>query len=176
VNQLPLMHSVAVHGSTADTAVAARIDSVRGVTVNFTATNGKMGPDERQRAISRSIRLPNAGMAVKRSCGDEPMLGITMTAVPVTLGTGDPAVDLAWPQAIDEVSGERDVTRYVIWRRLSTNPDWGDPYLSIPSGQANYTYQDLAVTSGNSYFYAIAAQDCTPSLSDQAPTAMVTVP
>ncbi len=173
---LPLTHSEAIHGSTADTAAAARIDSLRGVRVNFTATNGKTGSEERKRAISRLVRLPNAGLAVKRSCGDEPILGIAVTAVGVTLGTGDSAVNLSWPQAVDEAGGESDVTRYVIWRRQAAQPDWGDPYLSIPSGQPTYTYQDLNVTSGEQYYYGIAVQDCTPTLSTQESSALVTVP
>jgi prepilin-type N-terminal cleavage/methylation domain-containing protein len=114
---LPLTHSEAIHGSTADTAAAARIDSLRGVRVN-----------------------------------------------------------LSWPQAVDEAGGESDVTRYVIWRRQAAQPDWGDPYLSIPSGQPTYTYQDLNVTSGEQYYYGIAVQDCTPTLSTQESSALVTVP
>jgi prepilin-type N-terminal cleavage/methylation domain-containing protein len=173
---LPLSHSTPIHGSTADTGAVALIDSVRAVRVNFTATNGKTGAEERQRAISRLVRLPNAGLAVKRSCGDEPILGIGLTAVGVTLGTGEPAVNLTWSQAIDEAGGESDVTRYVIWRRQAAQPDWGEPYLSIPSGQATYSYQDLDVTSGDQYYYALAVQDCTPTLSGQAQSALVTVP
>lgn len=176
VAALPLRHSEAIHGSTADTAAAARIDSLRGVRVNFTATNGKTGAEERQRAISRLVRLPNAGLAVKRSCGDEPILGIPLTAVGVVLGTGDPAVNLSWTQAVDEAGGESDVTRYVIWRRQAAQPDWGEPYLSIPSGQTTYSYQDLDVTSGEQYYYAVAVQDCTPTLSKQETSSLVTVP
>lgn len=176
VGVLPLIHSAPIHGSTADTGAAARIDSVRAVRVNFTATNGKTGAAERQRSISRLVRIPNAGLSVKRSCGDEPILGIPLTAVGVTLGTGEPAVNLSWTQAIDEAGGESDVTRYVIWRRQAAQPDWGEPYLSIPAGQSTYSYQDLDVTSGEKYYYALAAQDCTPTLSGQAQSAMVTVP
>jgi prepilin-type N-terminal cleavage/methylation domain-containing protein len=173
---LPLRHSVPIHGSTADTGAAARVDSLRGVRVNFTATNGKTGTEERQRAISRLVRLPNAGLAVKRSCGDEPILGVPLTAVGVTLGTGDPAVNLTWTQAVDEAGGESDVTRYVIWRRQAAQPEWGEPYLSIPSGQTNYSYQDLNVISGEQYYYAMAAQDCTPTLSEQDVSSLVMVP
>ena len=173
---IPLMHSVPVHGSAADTGVAARIDSVRAVQVNFTTTNGLTGTEERLRSVTRLIRIPNAGLAVRRSCGDEPILGATLNAGGVTTGLGEPAVNLSWAQAVDESGGEGDVTRYVVWRRESSNPDWGDPYLSIPAGQANYTYQDQAVSSGDRYFYALAAQDCTPSLSSQSISALVVVP
>ncbi|MFQ5704810.1 MAG: prepilin-type N-terminal cleavage/methylation domain-containing protein [Gemmatimonadales bacterium] len=173
---LPLSHAVPVHGSTADTAAVARIDSLRGVQINFTTTNGRTGAAERQRSISRLVRLPNAGLAVKRSCGDEPILGITLTAQGVTLSGGDPAVNLSWGQAVDETGGENDVTRYVLWRRPDGQPNWGDPFLSIPSGQSSYTYQDLTVQSGERWYYALAAQDCTPTLSQIASSQRVDVP
>lgn len=174
--QLPLMHSVPIHGAAADTGAAARIDSVRGVRVNFTTTNGRTGADERRRAITRTVRLPNAGLAIKRSCGDEPILGINLTAVADTLPGGEPVAALTWGQAVDESGGESDVTRYVIWRRLPSEPDWGDPYLSIPAGQPTYSYQDQAVASGDTYFYALAVQDCTPSLSDLVQAGPVNIP
>lgn len=173
---MPLVHSVPVHGSAADTGAFALIDSVRAVEVNFTTTNGLSGNAERLRSISRLIRLPNAGLAVRRTCGDEPILGSALAASGTTTAQGEPAVNLQWSQAVDESGGEGDVTRYVIWRRTATNPDWGDPYLSIPSGQVNYTYQDLAVSSGDQYYYALAVQDCTPSNSDRAVSALVVVP
>jgi len=173
---LPLMHSVPVHGSSADTGAAALIDSVRAVQVNFTTTNGLPGDAERLRSVTRLVRLPNAGLSVRRSCGDEPLLGVNITAAGTTTGLGEPAVNLTWTPATDEAGGEGDVTRYVVWRRAATNPDWGDPYLSVPAGQANYTYQDLAVATGDRYFYALAAQDCTPSLSSQSISGLVVVP
>jgi len=58
---LPLTHSVPIHLALADTDVVARIDSVRGVRVNMSATNGKTGAYERTRAISCLIWLPNSG-------------------------------------------------------------------------------------------------------------------
>jgi hypothetical protein len=114
-------------------------------------------------------------MAVKRSCGDEPILGIALTAA-AAMVAGAPEITLTWPQAVDEAAGEQDVTRYVIWRRPFGAPDWGDPFLSIPSGLANYTYQDQDIVSGDQFTYRLAAQDCTPSLSTTTQTALITVP
>ena len=86
---------------------------------------------------------------------------------------GDP-IALTWGPATDETTGERDVVRYVIYRRGVNDPTWGSPYLSIPSGQPQYTYADGAVTPNETYFYALAAQDCTPSLSDLVQAGPVT--
>lgn len=175
-DSLPLAHAAAQHGAVADTGSAAKVDSVRGVRVSFTVTNGRTGPAEHLRSVSRLVRLPNAGLAVKRSCGDEPILGVFLLAAPGTNATGDPIVTLTWNQAIDEAGGEEDVTRYVLWRRVAGAPQWGDPYLSIPPGNPSYTYVDGNVASGDNLEYALAAQDCTPSLSAIATAGPVVVP
>jgi hypothetical protein len=141
----------------------------------MTATNGATGTAERRRTLSRLIRMPNAGLAQQNTCGDEPLLGTGLTAA-LTVVNGAPAVSLTWAQATDEAGGERDVIRYVLWRKHPTDPDWGDPYLSIPAGNPTPFYQDQAVVSGEQYQYALAAQDCTPSLSTLATSGTVTVP
>lgn len=171
---LPLWHSVPIHLTLADTGLAARIDSVRGVQVTFAVTNGLSGAAERRRSLSRYIRFPNVGLAVKKTCGDEPILGTPLTAVWNATGGG---VDLTWNAAVDEVAGERDIERYVIFRRLATDVTWGDPHASVaPTGEPTYLLPDQKVTSGARYVYALAAQDCTPSNSALAVSASVDIP
>lgn len=175
--QLPWAHGVPIHLGPADTGAVARIDSIRGVRVNFTATNGFTDGRERQRAITRLVRLPNAAFtARRRSCGDEPLNGTGLAVSPGLSATNDPLIRLTWSRSTDEGSGESDVMGYTIWRRLATAPDWGDPYLSVPAGLPSYTYDDLAVTPGELYYYAIAAQDCTPSLSSLESAGPVAAP
>ncbi len=171
---LPLQHVIPIHLAVSDTGPVALIDSVRAVQVSFTVTNGLSGAAERRRAVSRYIRLPNVGLANKKTCGDEPILGTGLTAVwnPVSEG-----VDLQWNSAVDELTGERDVERYVIWRKLSTSPDWGDPFLSLPpAGSPTYLYTDRDVAAGTAYTYGLAAQDCTPSNSAIVASTGVVVP
>jgi hypothetical protein len=172
---LPLSHSAALHGGPADTAVARRIDSLRVVKLTYAVSNGQTGDDERIRPITTMIPLPNLGLVKLKSCGDEPIFGKPLSAVP-TVVDSLPAVTLTWSAATDETAGEHDVMRYVIWRRLSTETDWGAPYLSLPSGNVTYEYTDPAVSSGLTYLYAIAAQDCTPQLSSRSISAAVTIP
>lgn len=160
----PLSHTAKIHGSPLDVGVAARIDSVRAVRVRFTVTNGKVGKGEQLRTVDRTIRLPNAGMAVRRICGDRPRLGVALGVARV-LVDGKPAVTLSWYPAVDENGGEGDVLRYIVWRRESSKATWGDPYLSFPTGLSSYTYTDQAVVVNETYQYALAAQDCTPSTS-----------
>jgi hypothetical protein len=99
-----------------------------------------------------------------------------LTAVYSPMPTGEPAVRLSWLPATDENGGEKDVERYVIWRKAPADPDWNDPYLSIPAGTPTYVWLDASVTSGDQFFYALAAQDCTPTLSNLATSVLVVIP
>jgi prepilin-type N-terminal cleavage/methylation domain-containing protein len=170
---LPWRHTVPIHLAATDTGPAARIDSVRVVQVSLTVTNGLTGTTERKRAVSRYIRLPNVGLANKQTCGDPPILGGAFTAT----WNGVDGDSLQWTKAVDEASGERDVVRYVIWRKLVTDATWGDPYVSIPpNGSSPYVYIDRTVTSGARYVYGVAAQDCTPKNSPISSSLEVDVP
>jgi prepilin-type N-terminal cleavage/methylation domain-containing protein len=170
---LPLMHTAKIHLSPSDTGVYALIDSIRAVRVNYTTTNGRTGSYERLRQVSRMIRLPNAGLANRKSCGDPPLPMSAPVATRIVVNSV-PVVQLAWSPATDENAGEKDVERYVVWRRPSTTTDWGDPLVSIPSGSPSYVYVDGSVTTGTTYYYAVAAQDCSPALSAQALSGSVT--
>ncbi|HEY6223700.1 MAG TPA: prepilin-type N-terminal cleavage/methylation domain-containing protein [Gemmatimonadales bacterium] len=171
---LPLQHSVPIHLAISDTGAAARIDSVRAVLVSFSVTNGLSGSSERRRPLSRYIRLPNVGLTTKQTCGDPPILGTGLTAAWNAATTG---VDLTWNAAVDELSGERDVVRYVIWRKSVSDSGWGDPFLSFPpAGTPTYIYTDRDVTSGSKYIYGLAAQDCTPANSNLVASAEVDIP
>jgi hypothetical protein len=170
------MHSVKIHLASNDTGPAAVIDSLRAVVVSFTVTNGLTGTAERKRTISRLIRLPNAGLANKRTCGDQPFAVSALGASYLAPGAGGPAIKLTWTPSVDENAGEKDVERYVLWRKRPTDPDWGDPYLSIPAGSATYVYTDAQVTSGDQWYYAVAAEDCTPQFSTLMSSPLVNVP
>ena len=160
----PLRHSAAIHGSAQDTGRFARVDSVRAVRVRFTVTSGEAGPGELRRAVERTIRMPNAGLAVRSVCGDEPQ-GAGIGAQVVEMPDGSRAVWLAWSPSVDEAQGEADVLRYIVWRRTDGAAEWGDPFMSIPAGLPSYGYVDQSVVPGHGYQYALAAQDCTPSRS-----------
>lgn len=173
---VPIRHLAIVHGSPGDTAASALADSVRAITVRFRATNGLTGEDEAVVELDRLIPLPNAGFGMLTTCGAPPLLGVGLSASVVTLSAGEPAVSLGWSPAVDEAGGEGDVVRYVVWRREAGSGEWGEPYLAIPAGAPTYTYQDAAVTSGKAYDYALAAQDCTPTLSSRVASGTVVIP
>lgn len=174
-SSLPLRHWATIHGSPEDTSTSALTDSIRAVRVSFRASNGLEGSEERIVEVSRVITLPNAGFGVFATCGDEPILGTTLTGVAVSLSGGKRGVQLNWGAATDESGGESDVARYVLYRQeVVITTDWGDPYLSIPAGQSTYQYIDENVEIGKLYQYALAAQDCTPQLSQLTSSALIT--
>lgn len=165
VTTLPRGHSRPLHGAVNDTGSFAHIDRVRSIRVNFRVTDSQPGAAERIYAAARTLWFANAGIKIKSTCGDEPLLGlIGFTAAPVVVD-GVPAIRLTWSQASDEAAGEQDVIRYVIYRNTVFGPVT-DPYLSIPpTGSATYEHLDYNISPLTTYYYSIAAQDCTPSLS-----------
>lgn len=177
-SELPMRHSRPIHLATNDTGVLARIDSIRAVRISFTITNGLSGTSERQRALSRLVRLPNMGLVNTRTCGDQPIFTSTITADTIRDAGNRVVARIQWLRSVDENSGERDVERYVVWRKFADSTDWGDPYVAVPGGDSLYLYIDGGVEPGFGYRYnyAVSAQDCTPSLSSQRTSSAVTIP
>lgn len=168
-----LRHSAAQHEVLPDTGVIARVDLLRAVEVKYRVTNGRSGTDERIQSIQTTVPLPNVGVKKLQTCGDAPIFTSAITA---TVLSGPTQVNVSWAASVDEASGETDIVRYVLWRRLVADASWGDPYASIASGSANYVFTDPDVVSGSQYVYAVSAQDCTPLLSTKRTTGTVTIP
>lgn len=173
-SKLPLFHTARAHGSAADTAQVALIDSIRSVRVALTAVYHDVRQGDVTRRSESTIRVMNAGLVARTTCGDAP-IGVTPSAAYV-LNAGAPTAVLTWTPSADEKGGERDVERYVIYRRLTTDPTFDQPIASIPAGQSSYTFTDTDVLSGSSYIYGVAAQDCTPSSSGVGITPPVVIP
>lgn len=171
----PLSHSASVHGSLPDTGALARIDLIRAAELRYRVTNGRTGTDERIRSASALLVMPNSGVKKLTTCGDTPIFGQAVNASYDPTPPG--AIVLTWNRSVDETSGESDVIRYVVWRRAGSSGPWGDPYKSLAaSGAAVYTDQDTQITSGTTYTYAVAAQDCTPAFSTQSVSNAISVP
>ena len=172
--ELPMRHNIPGHGSTAD--AGSPIDSLRAVLVSCIITNGQTGAKERRQRISTTIPLPNMGLRELKICGSAPVLGQPLNAA-YDNSTGVHRVLLSWNRAFDENQGERDVVRYVLWRRDVTDPDWSDPLTSIPAADlATYSYADQDLVPGTSYIYRLSAQDCTPRLSASAQSIPIAIP
>jgi hypothetical protein len=174
---LPIQHSVAIHGSPADSAGdpsnSFLADSVKAVRINIRVSNGLTGPDQRLRDISTVVGLPNNGLIQLKDCGTAPILNGVLTVTPNAAGN-PPSVTLQWPASFDEAAGETDINQYNIYRRLLADPAFGSTLLTIPAGQPPpYVFVDNGVSAGVNYVYAIGAQDCTPSESARLISATV---
>ena len=166
---LPIRHSVAIHGSAADSALdpsnSYLADSVKAVRINLRVTNGLTGIYQRVRDLSSVVSLPNNGLVQLKTCGSGPLITGALVAVPNLVGT-PPSATLQWPASPDEAGGETDVMQYNIYRRLVGDPSFGTAFSTIPAGQPPpYLFVDNDVAAATDYEYAVAAQDCTPAES-----------
>ena len=166
---LPIRHSVAIHGSPPDTALdpsnSYLADSVKAVRINVRVSNGLTGVDRRVRDISTVVSLPNNGLLQFRDCGTPPLLTGALT-VAANVAGNPPSVTLQWPASFDEAAGETDVNQYNIYRRELAEPLFGSTLITLPAGQPPpYVFVDNGVEPGVDYVYAVAAQDCSPAES-----------
>lgn len=166
---LPAIH-VAVHGSPADTGSSALTDQIRFVKVHLTGSFIERDGSTTRRPADASIRLLNAGLLNHATCGDPPVFGQSVSAMP---DTG--RVVLAWNAATDESGGEKDVEKYVIYRRAPAAA-FADPLAAIPAGQTTYSFTDTQASSGSQFVYGVVAEDCGGQFSPVSTSGQVTVP
>ena len=174
--QLPLYHG-RIHGAVDDTAQFALPDSVRAVRVHFltAAKDPRTGVDA-LRTVDVLVRLMNAGLLTRTSCGQPPYASGAPVAVSSIASATPKSVRITWTKSMDDGGGEKDIERYAIFRRPASATSFGDPISSIPASLgATYAYTDVGVLAGQTYVYGIAAQDCTPLLSGVTASAAVTV-
>lgn len=168
-SSLPVIH-VPVHGSPADTASSGLTDQIRFVKVHLKGSFIERDGTVSQRVADASIRLLNAGLLNHATCGDAPVLG---QSVAVALVAGKPV--LSWGAATDEYGGEKDVEKYVIYRRTVAGA-FADPLAAIPAGLSSYSFTDTQVQSADQWVYGVAAEDCGGQFSPVAASSQVTVP
>ena len=84
---------------------------------------------------------------------------------------------LVWAASTDELTGERDVEMYAVYRRLFGTIDWGEPLANVPgAGVATLQFTDNTVAPATKYDYAISALDCTPAPSPLTAFSTILVP
>jgi hypothetical protein len=161
---LPISHTAPIHGSPRDTGSSALTDSIRGVRVALDGIYDDPDKGAVTKRIQTGVRLMNAGLVKQSSCGEQPIPAMALIA---GLSSADPPlVTITWGPSPDEKSGEADVQRYALFRREAAALEWGDPFASVAGGLDTYSYVDADVQFGQTWVYAVSAQDCTPSNSD----------
>ena len=173
---LPMYHSVGKHGTAADTGSAATIDSIAVVKVSLIA----MYKDPRGQVVidtvQRNVRIANQGLLQRAQCGEIPITPGQPALTIVPIG-GLNAVKLVWAASTDELTGERDVEMYAVYRRLNGTLDWGEPLANVPgAGVATLQFTDNTVAPMMLYDYAISALDCTPAPSALTAASTILVP
>ena len=173
--KLPIFHSAPIHGSPADTGSSALTDSIR--VVRMTVTGLYNDPDKGaiMKTVVSSTKLLNAGMSRSSVCGDLPIAVTTATATRWPFFGTPTKVKIAWNSSLDQDAGEKDVGRYMVFKKKVGSSDWGNPIADIAASQANYSLDDTSLSSGN-WVYGIIAQDCSPSNSAVTSTGPVNVP
>lgn len=166
---LPLAKTVASRGLAPDTGTSptTRIDQLRAVEVNYEVVS-QSGTTVRSSLVNYMVPLPNTVRPrLRRICGRVPLFGRSVEADYDGPSGSEPAgIDVEWDAAVDQTGGERDVVRYVVWRREAGTIDWGEPHVTVAATSATeYRWRDTAGEPGRSYQYAVAVQDCTPNVS-----------
>lgn len=170
---LPAFH-VQQHGAPDDTGRSAITDAIRSVRVHLVGTYVERDGTVSKRPADTEIRLLNAGLLNHATCGDAPVFGSAVSATYVSGATRQ--VVVSWSRAVDESGGERDVEKYLIYRRRAAAAAFDEPMASIPAGQASYQFADTQITSGDQWVYAVAAADCGGQFSPLATSSQVNVP
>jgi prepilin-type N-terminal cleavage/methylation domain-containing protein len=164
--RLPVMHRAPLHGSPQDTGTSALTDSIRGVRVALLGIYDDPDKGEVSKRIQTGVRLMNAGLVKMTSCGEQPLPAMALIAALTSDPLDPPQITITWGPSPDEKTGEADVQRYALFRREAAELDWGDPFASVAGGLDAYSYVDSDVQFGQTWVYAVSAQDCTPANSD----------
>jgi len=173
-SKLPIFHSASIHGSPGDTASSAITDSIR--VIRMTVTGLYNDPDKGpiMKSVVSSTKLLNAGMSRSTVCGDVPIAVTTATATRFP-ATGTPTkVTISWNSSLDQDAGEKDVERYMVFKKLSASADWGSPIADLAASQTNYSLDDNSLSNGL-WVYGVVAQDCSPINSATTSTGAVNV-
>jgi hypothetical protein len=107
-------------------------------------------------------------------CGDKPIAVPNAIAVR-TPNNGTPTkVTIFWNKSLDQDAGEKDVERYMVFKKLAVSADWGNPIADLAASQDVYSLDDTTLPGGD-WVYAVVAQDCSPSNSAATSTGTVHV-
>ncbi|HEY4303911.1 MAG TPA: prepilin-type N-terminal cleavage/methylation domain-containing protein [Gemmatimonadaceae bacterium] len=181
VSTLPIVHTATVHGTQADTGKSAMTDSVRQVRAQLNSINhlSAKASDTTQRRLNLTIKLMNAGLIHHVTCGSAPIAptSLTATVTPASPpGTPQTFVTVRWNASVDDLTGEKDVERYAIYRRLSSATAFDEPIASVVAGRSTYSFIDTDLLSGQQWVYGVTALDCSPLNSPMVTSSTATIP
>ncbi|MFN8583397.1 MAG: hypothetical protein U0163_20780 [Gemmatimonadaceae bacterium] len=140
-------------------------DSIRTVTINLTGIfhgrNMHNDTTTMKRVVNSQTALANIGLNQLKSCGDIPLNPGTPSATMVFVSGNKDHVAVTFTRSNDEASGEKDVERYAIFRRVVGQP-FIDPIAVIGKGSPTYTYDDFDLEIGTTFEYGVARRAARP--------------
>ncbi|MGQ0649489.1 MAG: PilW family protein [Gemmatimonadaceae bacterium] len=146
-------------------------DSIR--TVSLSVRGVFRGYDLRNQAktyeryVSTQTNLANIGLSQRNACGDVPLNPGTpvATRVPnVIAPLITDKVQVVFTKSNDETTGEKDVERYAVFRRV-VGALWDEPIAVVGKSGGPYMWEDFDIQAGVNFEYGVAAQDCSPANS-----------
>lgn len=136
--------------------------SVRGVVTGYDLKNKAK---TYERPVSAQTNMPNVGLAQRNSCGDIPLNpGSPSATIILDVSGNTERVRVQFTASGDEASGEKDVERYALFRRV-VGDNWGEPFAVVGKAGGPYLFDDFDINPGTAYQYGVAAQDCSPANS-----------
>jgi len=159
--RIPVRHTV-IGGPNAPNTSQPLADFLRAVRLNIVVTNGVTGPDSTSRRVSSMTQIPNNGLSPVSTCGDTPLQPVGVLTAD-TVGQGSGGVLLGWLASPDELAGERDISQYNLYYRLQSAANW-TPLTTQAPGFSPYG-KTVVLQPDSTYFFAVAAQDCSPAES-----------
>lgn len=162
------------------TSASGLADSVRSVQINlqgiFKDRNLQNQAVNVIRSVTAQTSLMNMGLSGKGTCGDIPLSSSAPIAVPILDAVTGAVIGvrIGFLASIDEATGEKDVERYVIYRRTAGGT-YTEPLANVGKGGGPYVFDDFDVFP-EVREYGVAAQDCSPANSNIRTTNSVTIP
>jgi hypothetical protein len=128
------------------------------------------------RTVYSSTRLLNAGMLRIPTCGAPPLGPQAVSADTLQDASHNiTKVRVTWTKSLEETGGERDVTLYVVAKRLASSSEWVELRNVAANNSTTYTWDDVDFATGT-WVYGVYAQDCNPANSSYVLSANVVIP
>jgi prepilin-type N-terminal cleavage/methylation domain-containing protein len=142
---------------------------------SYVGPHSTTGTERKYRSVvmTSKVRPRNVGTgsANLHACGNPPATPTGLSAIDKPRDAGE-AIILSFVQSADELTGEKDIESYTVYRRGEGQVEWTCINSITPTGTGSYTYYDDTHTpaggpvAGTSYYYMATAWDCRPQESN----------
>jgi prepilin-type N-terminal cleavage/methylation domain-containing protein len=144
---------------------------------SYVGPHSTSGVQRRYRSVvmTSKVRPRNVGTGSVNlhACGNPPASPTSLSAADTPKDAGE-SITLTFSRSLDELSGEKDIDSYTVYRREDGQTDWTCIGSITPTGAATYTLHDDIHTLNppggpalnTPYYYVATAWDCRPQESN----------